>query len=67
MTSMVGRVIGDEYKDDFVFEVREKTSSDTDVFEVLDGEDGKILIRGNNGVSLASGFNYYLKNYARIL
>ncbi|WP_343009183.1 alpha-N-acetylglucosaminidase TIM-barrel domain-containing protein [Clostridium celatum] len=67
MTSMVGRVIGDEYKDDFVFEVREKTSSDTDVFEVLDGEDGKILIRGNNGVSLASGFNYYLKNYAKVM
>lgn len=67
MTNMVGRVIGDEYKDNFIFEMRSATSTGNDVFEVEDGVDGKIVIRGNNGVSLASGFNYYLKNYAKVM
>lgn len=67
MTNMVGRVIGDEYKDNFIFEMRSATSAGNDVFEVEDGADGKIVIRGNNGVSLASGFNYYLKNYAKVM
>ncbi|MGG7213323.1 alpha-N-acetylglucosaminidase TIM-barrel domain-containing protein [Clostridium nigeriense] len=67
MTNMVGRVIGDEYKDSFKFEIIEQTSSGNDVFEVEDGADGKIVVRGNDGVSLASGFNYYLKNYAKVM
>ena len=67
MTNMVGRVIGDEYKENFIFEMRSATSTGNDVFEVEDGADGKIVIRGNNGVSLASGFNYYLKNYAKVM
>jgi alpha-N-acetylglucosaminidase len=33
-----------------------------DYFE-LEGRSGKIVLRGNNGVSAASAFNYYLKNY----
>ncbi len=33
-----------------------------DVFEV-DGSYGKIILRGNNGVSIASALNYYLKTY----
>lgn len=33
-----------------------------DVFE-LDGNDSKIILRGNNGLSIASALNYYLKNY----
>ena len=33
-----------------------------DVFE-LDSKDGKIVLRGNNGLSIASALNYYLKNY----
>lgn len=33
-----------------------------DVFE-LDSRDGKIVLRGNNGLSVASALNYYLKNY----
>jgi len=35
-----------------------------DIFSVSDTADGKILIKGNNGVSVASGFNWYLKNRA---
>ena len=67
MDDMVGRVIGDEYKDKFQFELISQTSSGTDVFEVEDGADGKVVVRGNDGVSLASGFNYYLKNYAKVM
>lgn len=37
-----------------------------DVFEV-ESVKGKIVLRGNNGVSLASAYNYYLKEYCRCL
>lgn len=37
-----------------------------DVFEV-ESLNGKIVLRGNNGVSLASAYNYYLKAYCRCL
>lgn len=33
-----------------------------DVFE-LESRDGKIVLRGNNGLSIASALNYYLKTY----
>ena len=33
-----------------------------DVFE-LESKDGKIILRGNNGISVASALNHYLKNY----
>lgn len=64
MYALVGRVIGEEYKNKFIFEIREPLHG-RDVFE-LDNSDGKILVRGNNGISMASGFNYYLKNYAKV-
>lgn len=35
---------------------------DDDVFEI-ESRDGKIVLRGNNGVSVASGLNWYLKYY----
>ena len=37
-----------------------------DVFEVEQGN-GKIVLRGSNGVSVASALNYYLKNYCHVL
>jgi alpha-N-acetylglucosaminidase len=37
-----------------------------DVFE-LDGKGGKIILRGNNGISIGSALNYYLKNYCHCL
>ncbi len=36
---------------------------DKDVFEI-ESKAGKIILRGSNGVSVASALNYYLKNYA---
>lgn len=64
VTNLVGRVIGDEWKSKFVFEIRDSRNG-KDVFEIENG-DGVIIIRGNDGVSLASGFNYYLKNFAMV-
>ncbi|HVT86828.1 MAG TPA: alpha-N-acetylglucosaminidase [Chitinophagaceae bacterium] len=47
--------------DNFVFEFQEKKSS-KDYFEISSlGK--KILIKGTDGVSLASGLNWYLKKY----
>jgi alpha-N-acetylglucosaminidase len=37
-----------------------------DVFEI-ESQNNKIILRGNNGVSIASALNYYLKNYCHCL
>jgi alpha-N-acetylglucosaminidase len=37
--------------------------NNTDYFE-LESRDGKILLRGNNGISIASALKYYLQHYA---
>jgi alpha-N-acetylglucosaminidase len=37
-----------------------------DVFEI-ESKKNKILLRGNNGISIASALNYYLKNYCHCL
>ncbi|WP_270549982.1 alpha-N-acetylglucosaminidase TIM-barrel domain-containing protein [Clostridium perfringens] len=63
--NLVGRVIGEKFKDKFIFEIRDQLNGN-DVFEVSNSRGGKVLIKGNNGVSLASGFNYYLKNYCNV-
>ncbi len=66
LSDMVGRVIGDAWKDDFVFELADVSSTgDRDAYEI-ETRDGKVYLRGRNGISLASGFNYYLKNYAYV-
>ena len=43
----------------------EQKKSDTDFFE-LDQKDNKVVIRGNNYVSIATGLNWYLKYYVGI-
>ena len=62
---LVGRVLGKEYQDWFVFELRGARDG-RDVFEISDAGDGRIRIRANNGVSLASGLNYYLRHYCKV-
>lgn len=42
-----------------------RTGTDIDFFE-LDQEKDKIVIRGNNYISIATGINWYLKYYANI-
>ncbi len=47
--------------DNFVFEQTGQESS-ADFFEISE-RNGKILIKGNNGISMASGLNWYLKKF----
>ncbi|KAA9036075.1 alpha-N-acetylglucosaminidase [Ginsengibacter hankyongi] len=58
--SLAKRVL-ENRSNDFVFQL-EKKANGKDFFEISKiGK--KILIKGNNGVSLASGLNWYLKKY----
>lgn len=66
VSALVGRVIGEEWVDQFVFELKSTGINGKDAFEIENASDGKIVIRGNNGVTLASGFNHYLKNYCNV-
>src|SRR5699024_3374157 len=63
LKGLVGRVLGETYQDHFIFEI-DKTL-DNDFFE-LKNKDNKVLIAGNNGGSLAAGFNHYLKHEAKL-
>ena len=62
---LVERILGKEWVDKFLFEVI-PDSNGYDVFEI-DGVNAtnidKPVLRGNNGVALASALNYYLKYY----
>ncbi len=48
------------YSNQFSLEIIEKSPEDEDCFEI-DYEDSKVVLRGNNPVSLATAFNWYLK------
>ena len=48
-----------EHADQFVFE-QIAPDGHRDVFEI-DSDDGKVVVRGNTGVAIASGVNWYLK------
>ena len=64
---IIDRIIGSQYRDWFTFQLQENTLSDKDYFQVgSDPISGKILITGNDGISLASGLNYYLENYCNV-
>lgn len=68
---IIDRTVGAEYRDWFVFELADGGTAN-DYFELSDlaaGDGkaaGKILIKGNEGLSLATGLNYYFKNYANV-
>lgn len=66
MSNLVGRVLGNQWKESFRFAFRTGLAEGKDIFEIKDGADGTIVIRGNSGLAMASGFNYYLKNYAGV-
>lgn len=62
---IVDRTIGPQYRDWFSFEVAPNTDNDNDYFELSD-RDGKIHIKGNKGISITTGLNYYYKNYLNV-
>lgn len=62
---IIGRTVGEEYEDWFSFELADNTLNDNDYYEVS-MKDGKVHITGNDGVSLASGVNWYYKNKCHV-
>lgn len=61
---IIERRVGAQYKDWFSLEVADGANG-YDYFE-LSQKDGKIHIKGNDGVSLATGLNHYLKYYCNV-
>ena len=58
---LVSRILGEKYVAEFVYEVIPPDSvSGHDIFEI-DATTKKPVLRGNNGVALASALNFYLK------
>ena len=49
----------------FGIEVIAAETGGNDIFEIEDGADGKIIPRGNNGVSIASALGHCLKTRAK--
>ncbi len=61
VNGIIERRLGAQYKDWFTLELAENPNgTGYDYFE-LSNADGKVKIKGNDGVSLATGLNYYLK------
>ncbi|MDD6034226.1 MAG: alpha-N-acetylglucosaminidase TIM-barrel domain-containing protein [Oscillospiraceae bacterium] len=63
LSALVGRELGERWVDRFSFELQPE--GETDCF-TLCSRDGRICVTGGNGVSLASGLNFYLKQYAHV-
>ena len=61
---IIGRRLGETYKTWFTLELADSTDG-YDYFE-LSTVDGKVHVKGNTGVSLATGINHYLKYYCNV-
>lgn len=59
---LVTRVLGSEYVNKFQYEVISDEDG-YDAFEIDKGTSAPVVLRGNNGVALASALNGYLKYY----
>ena len=62
---IIDRTVGAEYRSWFLLEIEENKNNGNDYFEISD-KNGKILIKGNEGLSIATGLNYYYKNYLNV-
>ncbi len=62
---IIDRTIGAEYRGWFTFELAGNKINGNDYFELSDVS-GKIHIKGNEGLSLTTGLNYYYKNYLNV-
>ena len=65
LEGLVSRILGEEYLSYFTFEIGAPLLNGNDYYEITD-KDGKIHIKGNEGVSVASGLNYYLKYFCNV-
>lgn len=52
------------YSDQFTIEINPEYNGGEDYFEI-GSKDGKVLLKGNNPVSVATAFNWYLKYYCK--
>lgn len=62
---IIERTVGKLYCGWFEFELADAENGN-DYFALSDAANGKIHITANSGVNLASGVNYYFKNYANV-
>ena len=64
--NLIERITGEGSSEKFIIEtIPADEESGNDVYEVdWDAEAGKPVLRGNDGVSLATAYNYYLKYFA---
>ena len=62
--ALINRVL-EGHSNDFIVEEM-SAEKGCDVFEVESSNNGKIILRGNNGISIATAFNWYLKETAYI-
>jgi alpha-N-acetylglucosaminidase len=60
VSGLVTRILGAPALARFQFEVLPADASGRDVYE-LDASGAAVVVRGNNGVALAAGLNFYLK------
>ena len=60
--ALVGRTIGTEYSDCFIFDIDDNGG---EYFTISDC-DGKIKIQANSGVNAAAGLNFYYKQYCGV-
>lgn len=66
MINLVERVLGTQYINSFIFDVNHYSKSNKDDSYTISSEGNKIKIIGNNANALASGFNFYIKNYCYV-
>lgn len=52
------------YSDQFTIEINPDNNGGEDYFEI-GSKDGKVLLKGNNPISVATAFNWYLKYYCK--
>ena len=57
---LIERTVGEDYAQFFAVEIVPNVQEANDWFE-LSTKSGKIVLRGNNGISVASALNHYLK------
>ena len=61
---IIKRILGEKYIEWFTLEL--DTEYEGNDYYEISMADGKVKIKGNNGVALASGLNYYLKYYCNV-
>lgn len=66
VAGVVTRTIGGQYLDWFEFAIEPNAESGNDYFAISDTADGKIRIVGNEGLSLTTGLNHYLKYFCKV-